>query len=214
MTTVLIAGATGLVGGLALRLALADSRINRVVALTRRPVETHTKLRNVVIDFSDLPADADWWNVDGVISALGTTRARTPSPGEYLAIDRDYPLAIAQLTRSQGATRFALVSSLGADPCSRFGYTRRKGELERDLAATAFPSLTIVRPSALDGQRESARLDERLAVSVLKSLAPILPSPWRPSSATEMAKLLVEGAIAARLGITVKTNADVGSCST
>ncbi|KMO42070.1 hypothetical protein VQ02_04265 [Methylobacterium variabile] len=214
MTTVLIAGATGLVGGLALELALADSRIDRVVALTRRPVEPHTKLRNVVVDFSDLPADADWWNVDGVICALGTTRARTPSPNEYLAIDRDYPLAIAHLTRSQGATRFALVSSLGADPRSRFAYTRRKGELESKLAALAFPSLTIVRPSALDGQRESARLDERLAVAVLKSLAPVLPSPWRPSSATAMAGLLVEGVIAARPGIAVKTNADVGSCST
>ncbi|MDE4911695.1 MULTISPECIES: NAD(P)H-binding protein [unclassified Methylobacterium] len=214
MTTILIAGATGLVGGLALGLALADSRIDHVVALTRRPVEPHTKLRNVVIDFSDLPADAEWWNVDGVISALGTTRARTPSPDQYLAIDLNYPLAIARLTRSQGATRFALVSSLGADPHSRFAYTRRKGELESELAALAFPSLTIVRPSALDGQRESARLDERLAVAILKSLAPVLPSPWRPSSATAMAELLVEGAVAARPGIAVKTNADVGSCST
>lgn len=185
-----------------------------MVALTRRPVEPHTKLRNVVIDFSDLPADAEWWNVDGVISALGTTRARTPSPDQYLAIDLNYPLAIARLTRSQGATRFALVSSLGADPHSRFAYTRRKGELESELAALAFPSLTIVRPSALDGQRESARLDERLAVAILKSLAPVLPSPWRPSSATAMAELLVEGAVAARPGIAVKTNADVGSCST
>lgn len=214
MTTVLITGATCFVGGLALRLTLADSRIDRVVALTRRPIETHAKLRNVVVDFPNPPADADWWNVDGVISALGTTRARTPSPGEYLAIDWDYPLAIAHLTRSHGATRFALVSSLGADPRSRFAYTRRKGELESELAALAFPSLTIVRRSALDGQRESAQLNERLAVAIPKSLAPVLPSLWRPSSATEMAKLLVEGAAAAWAGIAVKTNADVGSCST
>jgi uncharacterized protein YbjT (DUF2867 family) len=214
MTTVLIAGATGLVGGLALRLALADSRIDRVVALTRRPVETHTKLRNVVIDFSELPADADWWNVDGVISALGTTRARTPSKDEYRTLDLDYPLAIARLARSHGATRFSLVSSLGADPRSSFAYTRRKGELECELKALGFPSLTIVRPSALDGRRETARIDERMSVAVLKVLAPILPSAWRPSSATAMAELLVEGAIAARPGIAVRTNADASSPST
>src|SRR3546814_16958477 len=37
MTTLLIAGATGLVGGHALKLALADERVDHVIALTRRP---------------------------------------------------------------------------------------------------------------------------------------------------------------------------------
>lgn len=209
MTTLLLAGATGLVGGQALRLALADDRVDRVVALTRRPIEPHPKLRNAMVDFADLPADADWWGADGVISALGTTRSRTPSPQAYRAIDHDYPLALARLARVHGATRFALVSSLGADPRSRFGYTRLKGELEEALAKLAFPSLTIVRPSVLDGRREDARHDERLALAVMKTIAPVLPARWRPSSASAMAALLVEGAIAAPPGIVVRTNADV-----
>ncbi|MDB5501596.1 MAG: hypothetical protein JWR89_1498, partial [Tardiphaga sp.] len=36
MTRLLIAGATGLVGGLVLQQALADPRVTRVIALTRR----------------------------------------------------------------------------------------------------------------------------------------------------------------------------------
>src|SRR3546814_10034926 len=91
MTTLLIAGATGLVGGLALKLALADERVDHVIALTRRPITPHAKQRNVVIDFADLPVQATWWSVDGVVSALGTTRAKTPSRSVYGAIDRDYP---------------------------------------------------------------------------------------------------------------------------
>src|SRR3546814_15221793 len=79
MTTLLIAGATGLVGGLALKLALADERVDHVIALTRRPITPHAKQRNVVIDFADLPVQATWWSVDGVVSALGTTRAKPPS---------------------------------------------------------------------------------------------------------------------------------------
>ncbi len=211
MTSVLIAGATGLVGGLALELALADSRIERVVALTRRPVASHPGLRNVVIDFADLPTDADWWKVDGVICALGTTRARTPAP---TSTGRS-----TGTTRSPSQASRAVMGRPGSRWCHRsapipgraFAYTRGKGELERELTALGFPSLTIVRPSALDGRRETARLDERLSVAVLKVLAPILPSPWKPSSATAMAELLVEGAIAGEPGIAIKTNADVGS---
>lgn len=211
MTRILIAGATGLVGSHALRLALADSRIDGVVALTRRPVPPHPKQRNVVVDFANLPADADWWEVDGVMSALGTTRSQTASPDAYQLIDRDYPLAIARIARSHGAVRFALVSSLGADPHSRFAYTRRKGELERALWALDYPSLTIVRPSVLDGRRESERLDERLALTVFKFLAPVLPYAWRPSSAAAMATLLLEGAVTAPPGVTVRTNAHVAT---
>ncbi|MFZ3485518.1 hypothetical protein [Sphingomonas sp. 3-13AW] len=69
MSTLLIAGATGLVGRHALALALADKRIDHVVALTRRPIAPHPKQRNVVADFAHLPTDAVWWNVNGVISA-------------------------------------------------------------------------------------------------------------------------------------------------
>lgn len=211
MTRLLLAGATGLVGSQALWLSLADERVGQVVALTRRPIEPHPKLRNVVVDFANLPADADWWNVDGVISALGTTRARTPSPDAYRAIDHDYPLTLARLARSHGATRFALVSSLGADPRSRFAYTRLKGELEEVIASLKFPSLTLVRPSVLEGERGDARVNERLALDLMKSLKPMLPIRWRPSSAAAMAALLMEGAVAAPPGIHIRTNEDVGT---
>ncbi|WP_352849420.1 NAD(P)H-binding protein [Mesorhizobium sp. M0199] len=86
MTRLLVVGGTGMVGSCVVEQALADARMSRVIALTRRPIESRDRLHNVVIDFSDMPDRAAWWDVDGVISALGTTRATTRS--RSLSVDR------------------------------------------------------------------------------------------------------------------------------
>ena len=205
----LIAGATGLVGRQVLELALADARVGAVIAVTRRPVAARPKLRNVVVDFAALPEEADWWAVDGVVASLGTTRAATPSPAEYRAIDHDYPLAVARLAHAHGATRLALTSSLGADPRSRFAYTRLKGELERDLAAIGYPSLTIVRPSVLGGARREQRTAERVSQRLFAAIGPVVPSRWRLSPADAVAAALLEGAIAGAPGVHVLHNEDL-----
>jgi len=177
--------------------------------LTRRPIASSGKLENVVIDFSDMPDQAAWWSVDGVVSALGTTRAQVKSRSDYRAVDYDYPLAIARHARDHGATHFALTSSLGADPRSAFVYTRTKGELEFELKKLGFPSLTIVRPSVLDGHREQQRFDERLAKIVVRILAPVLPRRLRVSPASAVAACLIEGAIEAPPGIHLQNDEDM-----
>jgi hypothetical protein len=53
-----LVGATGLVGQSALTQALADPRVSRVVALTRRPLPPHPKLENPVINFDNDPTEA------------------------------------------------------------------------------------------------------------------------------------------------------------
>ena len=69
--TVLLAGATGLVGGLMLQALLADHTISAVHALSRRsPNVRHPKLDVRIVDFSHLP---ELPQVDEVYLALGTT---------------------------------------------------------------------------------------------------------------------------------------------
>jgi uncharacterized protein YbjT (DUF2867 family) len=206
VTRLLIVGGTGLVGNLVLEQALADERVDRVIALTRRGLTPRDKLENVVIDFADMPNHATWWEVDGMVSALGTTRAKTKASSDYRVIDHSYPLAIAKNVLAQGATRLAVVSSLGANPNSRFAYTRTKGALEEDLKALGFLSLTIVRPSVLSGHREHVRFDELAAQAAFHMVAPVLPRRWRISPAGTVAATLLEGAVAAPAGIFVKTN--------
>ena len=192
---ILLAGATGLVGGNVLAGLLADGRVAAVVAPTRRPLAAHAKLENPIVDFARLPAEAEWWAVDGAICTLGTTRAKAGSDQAFREVDHDYPLAVARLVRDHGASRFALNSSVGADASSRFLYTRTKGEVEDALRALGFPSLTIVRPGLIGGQRDEFRTAERITLAVLGALAPLLPRRWRISPAKVIADALIDAAI-------------------
>ena len=196
MTTLLLVGATGLVGRHALQLALEDSRIVQIVAPTRRPLDHHPKLQNPLVDFARLPDDADWWRATGVICALGTTQAKAGSAEAFRKVDHDYPLQIAQHARQAGAQRFALCSSTGADATSRFTYLRTKGQLEDDLGKLGFPSVTILRPGFLEGSRDDHRPLEIVAGKILSRLRPLIPRRYRMSPATAVARLLVDAAVA------------------
>lgn len=200
MTRILLAGATGMVGTAALKLLLADDRVTHIIAPTRRPLAPHPKLLNPIASSEDLQPDADWWAADGAICALGTTRANAGSAAAYRAIDFDYALAVATQIREGGATRFALTSSMGADARSRFVYPRTKGELEDAIERLGFPSLTIVRPGYLGGERSEHRPVEAIIGPLLRFAAPILPASARISPASTVAAFLVEAAIGGKAG--------------
>lgn len=213
MTTLLLAGATGLVGGEALKLLLADARVTQIVAPTRRPLAPHPRLLNPIIDSGDLHPAADWWAVDGAICALGTTRAQAGSPAAYRAIDYDYALAIATRVREGGAARFALTSSMGADARSRFVYPRTKGELEDAIEHLDFGSLTIVRPGFIGGERGEHRPMEHAIGKILRAVAPILPASARISPASTIAHFLVQAAIQGSPGRHIVTAAQIATAA-
>lgn len=191
----LVAGATGLVGHAVLTAALADPRVERVIAPTRRPLPPHPRLENPVVDFARLPTEAPWWRVDAVVCALGTTRREAGSRAAFRKVDCEYPAAIGRLAHAQGARTFALNSSLGADPASRNFYLRTKGEAEAALTQMGFNSLTFVRPGLLGGDRAAFRLGERCALLLLRVLGPFLPRRYRICPATRVAAALLESAL-------------------
>ena len=200
MSTILIAGATGLVGRITLAKALDDARVTQVVAPTRKPLPSHPKLVNPLVDYEALPPEADWWTCDAVICALGTTRAKAGSAEAFHRIDHDYPLMIATHARAHGAQAFALVSAIGADAGSRLLYNRTKGEVEASIGALAYRSYTIVRPGLIGGQRDEFRPMERVSDAILTVLGPVLPRQWRISPAENIAAAMIEAALAARPG--------------
>lgn len=200
MSTILIAGATGLVGRIALAKALDHPRVPRVVAPTRRALPAHPGLINPIVDYEALPADADWWRVDAVICALGTTRAKAGSAEAFYRVDHDYPLTVARHARAHGARAFALVSAIAADAGSRLLYNRTKGEVEASIGALDYPSYTIVRPGLIGGKRDEFRPMERVSDVILTVLGPVLPRQWRISPAANIAAALIEAALEARPG--------------
>ncbi|OZI43735.1 NAD-dependent dehydratase [Bordetella genomosp. 5] len=199
----LLVGATGLVGSHVLRLALADTRIDAVVAPVRRALPEHPKLDAPRIDYDHLPATAAWWRADAVICTLGTTIKKAGSQAAFRRVDHDYALEVARHAHDAGTPVYALNSAMGADPDSRFFYNRVKGELEADLARVGFRSLTYVRPGLIGGDRQEPRLGERLGLAVLGALGPVLPRRYRINPAERIAAALLDAAVSPRPGVHV-----------
>ena len=197
----ILAGATGLVGRHVLAFALADPRVEAVIAPTRRTLPGHPKLFAPIVDFDRLPEDADWWRADAVVCALGTTIKVAGSQDVFRRVDFDYPLAFARLAHRHGAQTYALNSAKGADAASRIFYSRTKGELEQALRQVGFDSLTFVRPGLIGGERDTPRSGEHIASVVLGALHPLLPRGWRINPADRIARCLLEAAIAAKPGV-------------
>lgn len=186
----LLLGASGAVGGQVLQLALADPSIARVVAPTRKALPPHARLDNPLLDFTAIAGDACWLKADALICALGTTIKQAGSQAAFAAVDRDLPVRIAALARAAGATRCALVSSLGASADGNF-YLRTKFEAEDGIRALHYPMYAIVRPSLIDARRAEPRTGERLGLLVARLLGPLIPRRYRPVSAERIAQALL-----------------------
>lgn len=193
--SILLLGATGLVGRTTLRLLLNDPAFGRVVVLTRRPLPLELRrsgatLEEHIVDFHRLRDYAHLMDVEKVICAIGTTIKKAGSREAFREVDFEYPTIVAERSRAHDARHFLLVSALGADPRSRFFYNRVKGDLEDRLRSLAFPGLTILRPSLLLGDREEFRLGEEVA----KKLSMLIPRHYKPIPAAQVALALVNSA--------------------
>ncbi|MFG6111550.1 NAD-dependent dehydratase [Stenotrophomonas nematodicola] len=207
---VMLVGATGLVGGQVLQQLLDDARCDAVVAPTRRPLAVADPvLLNPVVDFAALPVDADWWAVDAVVCALGSTIKQAGSREMFARIDHDYPLQVATLAQAHGAQAFVLNSAMGANAQSRIFYNQVKGRLEQDLRGLGYPSLTLVRPGLIGGERAERRTGEHLAGVVLGALGPVLPRAWRINPAGNITAAMLEAALEPRPGVQVIDSAQL-----
>ena len=80
MAVLLLVGATGLVGQSVLQQALADSRVSKVVAITRKPLPPQDGLENPLVDFDALPDRCPLGGTsDAGICTLGTTMRQAGS---------------------------------------------------------------------------------------------------------------------------------------
>lgn len=179
--TVLVAGASGLVGREILQGLLADDTVAAVHTLGRRPLPLqHPRLTQHAVDFTALPALPA---ADEAYIALGTTIKVAGSQQAFRAVDFDAVVAVATAAKAAGARRLGVVSAMGADARSGIFYNRVKGEMEGALSALGFDTLVIARPSFLAGDRESLgqplRPGEKLALNVSRWLGFLAPANYR-----------------------------------
>lgn len=187
---VMIAGATGLVGGHFFKRAVADSAYSQVVTLGRRAVpggEGHDKVRSLTTDFSDLETRAPECEVDAVVCALGTTIKKAGSQNRLFEIDCLYTEAVASYAMRCGARILVVISSVGASPTAYSHYLRTKGEMEARVNALGFRAVHILRPSLLLGERGEKRLVETLGIVLVSPFSFLIPPRYRPIHADTLA---------------------------
>ena len=170
---ILLAGATGLVGGLALRRLLASDFAGTVATPARRATGLDDpRLLDLPCDFSaegiearlaDALRDRGALPLDAFACALGTTLRAAGSRAAFIAVDRDLVLRLARFAHAQGARRCVLVSSVGASRQSANFYLRVKGEVEDAIEGIGFSRVDILQPGLLIGPRTARRPAEALA---------------------------------------------------
>jgi uncharacterized protein YbjT (DUF2867 family) len=186
--TALLIGATGLIGKQVLSNLLESSDYGEVKALTRKALNVrHPKLTEIIFDFDN--PDKESVKADDVFCCLGTTIKKAGSQQAFRQVDLEYPLNIASLAKINGAEKYLIVSSMGADSKSVFFYNRVKGEVQDKLVSFNFDSLHILQPSLLLGEREERRLGEKVGEVLAKLLGPLMSGGMKKYKAIDSAKV-------------------------
>jgi len=205
--TALVAGATGLIGGLLLRQISSHRGYSEVRVLGRRPPSHESgKIKFVMSDFADLPALGAALAVDDVYCCLGTTIRKAGSAAAFERVDYHMVVDLARAAHKAGAKRFIVVSAAGSSVKSPAPYSRVKARMEQAVSGVPFEAVHILRPSLLLGDRAESRPAERVGQILAPLLAPFMIGPlkkYRPVQAREVADAMVILATAGKPGVHV-----------
>jgi uncharacterized protein YbjT (DUF2867 family) len=195
-----LVGATGMVGGYALRYALEHPTVERVTAIGRRTLGiSHPKLNEILHpNFGDFSALAEpLSHQDAAIFCLGAYTGAVPD-AELRTITVDYTVEFARVfhTSSPNAD-FAFLSGQGADPTgnSRIAFARYKGEAENALLAAGFHAVYIFRPAYIYPVKP--RTEPNLGYRLLRAIYPVFRMlfPSQVIRADDLARVMVDVAV-------------------
>lgn len=201
MKNALVIGGTGLIGKQLIELLLADDRYT-VIALVRKPMALqHEDLKQVTFNFDD--PDNRVVVADEIFCCLGTTIKTAGSKAAFYKVDYEYVLNIAQTGFSNGANKFALVSSMGANKNSSVFYSKTKGVIEEAVTRIGYEGLIILRPSMLLGRRTEIRLGEMIGKFLMKSFDFAIPKKYKAIEAKQVAKAMIVSMNSGKTGLQI-----------
>jgi uncharacterized protein YbjT (DUF2867 family) len=176
----LVFGASGMIGSYLIQELRYHVSYSSIEVFVRHPLfYNYLSVNEHIIDFNRLEDYAHLIQGDDIFICLGTTIRKAGSVKGFEKIDRDLPVRIAQIAYSNGVTRLAVVSSLGANPSSRNYYLRTKGEMEAAIRKIPFDQIVIARPSMLFGRRKEFRFGELIGKVFMKAIGFLLIGPGR-----------------------------------
>ncbi|MDD1794271.1 oxidoreductase [Enterovibrio sp. ZSDZ42] len=220
--SVILAGATGLVGDELLHQLLGDPNVTHIHIVTRRPIAVVSE--KIIVHQSPDLSVTHWqpqWPVplQGYI-ALGTTKQQAGSKQALEAVDYQLVVKVARMMAVMGVKHLAVVSSLFSHPWSPSHYLRCKGRMERTISDMGFKRLLIARPGPLLGERDTPRKDEQMLQRIMPALSPFLAGPLadlEPVEAVRVARgmitaLLSEESWSARIDRRVLSGRVLNQC--
>jgi uncharacterized protein YbjT (DUF2867 family) len=198
-----IVGATGMVGGYALRYALEQPNVELVMSIGRRKVGiSHSKLTEVLhSNFADCSALTEVLRgQDAAIFCLGAYTG-VVTDAELRRVTVDYAIEFARVLRvGSPDAAFSLLSGNGADPTgqSRIAFARYKGEAEKALLAAGFPCVYIFRPAYI--YPVEPRKEPNFSYRLLRAIYPVFRVllPNQVIRADDLAHAMVNVAIRGR----------------
>jgi uncharacterized protein YbjT (DUF2867 family) len=201
-----VVGATGMVGGYAVRYALEHPAVGRLTVIGRKKLGiSNPKLREVLHrDFADCSALAETLSdQDAVVFCLGTYTGSV-SDATLRTITVDYTIEFARVLRhGSPEAAFSFLSGSGADPTgrSRLAFARYKGEAENALHAAGFPRVYIFRPAYI--YPVEPRKEPNVSYRLLRMVYPAfrLVFPNQVIRADDLARAMVDVAVRDSSGV-------------
>ena len=199
-TRLIIVGATGMVGGYALRYTLDHTAVCSVTAIGRKKLGfSHPKLKEALHrDFGDCSALAEVLSgQDAAVFCLGTYTGSV-SNAELRKITVDFTIEFARVLRgSSPNAAFSFLSGGGADQTgrTRMAFARYKGEAEKALLAIGFPHVYIFRPAYIYPvePRKEPNFSYRLLRAVYPAFRVLFPNQVIP--ADDLGRAMVDVAV-------------------
>ena len=215
-TRLVIVGATGMVGGYALRYALDHPSVGVVTVIGRRKLGmSDPRLKEVLHrDFGDCSTLAEVLSdQDATVFCLGAYTGTVPD-AELRTITVDYAIEFARvLHASSPGAGFSFLSGSGADPTgrSRISFARYKGEAERALLEVGFPRVYIFRPAYI--YPVEPRKEPNFGYRLLRAIYPMFRVlfPSQVIGSDDLARVMVDVVVrkTAERGGLVMENRDI-----
>jgi uncharacterized protein YbjT (DUF2867 family) len=195
--SLVIVGATGMVGRYALRYALDNSEVKSVTSIGRKKLGiSHPKLKEVLHqNFADCSPLANVLsNQDAVVYCLGTYTGSV-SDEQLRVITADFTVEFARVFRDGSPdAAFSFLSGSGADPTgrSRLAFARYKGQAEKALLAAGFPRVYLFRPAYIYPvePRKEPNFNYRLIRAIYPVFRVLFPS--QAIRADDLARAMVD----------------------
>lgn len=164
--TLIIAGASGLVGNHFIRQAAQMSHIDAIYSIGR------SEVANMPSGAIHYKAKPEQWDAiirdigaDIACSCLGTTIKKAGSQEAFAAVDLELVSAFFKASKDAGAHHAISISSTMANAAAKQFYLRTKGQAELAIKALKFERTDIIRPGLLKGDRvNDYRLGEKAAI--------------------------------------------------